>query len=376
MSGKNGLLQDTLTLYKREMAIFKSNLRVNIMRSIIFPFVIILFFGNIGSSLSHIDVAVVNYANNLQSTQFINTMQASQVVSVVASTTQDEALAMLSAGQVAFVVAIAPGFPSGPGPSVQVYYSNTDLQITGTVMPIIEQAAAQFGAASYQGAAPSASHPQPIVTSTPVNGATANYRDFLYGSILAMVVMFGAMFGGGISMITDRQFGNIKSFLITPINKNAIILSRLLSSATQTIVYVAAALGVGVIFSISIAMWLPLALLWIVVVSVIMAIGFTAVALMLSIKIKRVEIYAIMSQVITLPAWFLSGAFFPTSSLPSWLYPLSVINPATYAVEAYRSVILTGYFPLSSALTSVGVLIIFAIAATLLCLKLFTGKIE
>jgi ABC-2 type transport system permease protein len=42
-----------------------------------------------------------------------------------------------------------------------------------------------------------------------------------------------------------------------------------------------------------------------------------------------------------LPLFFLSGALFPLSNIPSWLMVLTRINPATYGVDAIRKVILS-----------------------------------
>jgi hypothetical protein len=44
------LLGDTSTLFLREMLIFKKNLRVNLIRSLIFPIIFILLLGSFGST--------------------------------------------------------------------------------------------------------------------------------------------------------------------------------------------------------------------------------------------------------------------------------------------------------------------------------------
>ena len=79
---------DTLTIFRREMLVFKSNIKTNIIRSIIFPIVIIFFFGNINASTFNTNIAVVNYANNPASFAFINDLQHGQELSVVNVTTQ------------------------------------------------------------------------------------------------------------------------------------------------------------------------------------------------------------------------------------------------------------------------------------------------
>jgi ABC-2 type transport system permease protein len=41
-------------------------------------------------------------------------------------------------------------------------------------------------------------------------------------------------------------------------------------------------------------------------------------------------------QLFVMPLFFLSGAVFPITSLPSWLSVLTKIDPLTYAVDAMR----------------------------------------
>ncbi len=233
------MVEDSLTLFKREMLIFKANLRTNIVRSLIFPLVIIIFFGNIGNSIRNTPVAVVNYANNAQSLQFMNALSTDQVINILSETNEQSALSMLQLGNVQLVVVILPNFPSSDpsSPGIQVYYSNTQPTTIAAVLPVIKSYAQHFEASgistmSAMGVSASSS-PNPAtsggISSSSLYSTTSNYLDFLIGGLLAMVVVFSALFTGGMAYISDRQLGIIKAFLITPINKNAIVLSRILS---------------------------------------------------------------------------------------------------------------------------------------------------
>ncbi|HIH50210.1 TPA: ABC transporter permease, partial [Candidatus Micrarchaeota archaeon] len=145
-----GLLNDTMTLYKREMLIFKANLRTNLIRSIMFPLIILLIFGSLGSSVKGVPVDVVNYASNPISVQFINTLQQQNVIAVKGITTETQALNDLSTGKVDVVVVILPGFPASSSestPSLYVYYSNNYVNL-GSSLQQIGSAAAIYGARS------------------------------------------------------------------------------------------------------------------------------------------------------------------------------------------------------------------------------------
>ena len=380
-----GILADSLTLFKREMLIFKSNLRVNIVRSIIFPFVIILFFGNIGASFRNTPIAVVNYANNEQSMQFISDLQINQVFSISSVTDEATALNLLQLGSVQIVVVVLPGFPSlNPSvPGVQIYYSNTQPTIIAASLPVIDQYAQHFGqtvslnpgSAGSTTKTSTASSGSGEAVSSALYSASSNYIDFLVAGILGMVVVFSALFGGGINLLTDRQLGYIKAFLITPINKNAIVVSRIFSGMANGILAAALTLLIGALFGVSVAMG-PVGYIYIAIDTALLGISFTCIAIALSSKVTRVDAFAIFSQAVGMPLWFIAGGITPASSLPSWLQPFTVIDPLTYSTEINRAVIMQGFISVGQLVGDMAVLIVFAAVMVLLAFKTFKSTIE
>jgi len=372
-----GLLSDSLALYKREMLIFRANIRVNLIRTAIFPLFIILIFGATSSGISNVPVVVVNYANNLQSQQFINSLSSQGIMSVQAVTSQGEALNILGSGKVSFVIIVLPDFPTYNRQSaIQVYYSNTQYSVTSAILPIIEQRAALFaGPGNYQirEYLPSGT-PAPIV-STPVNGANGSETDFIFSGVIGMIVVFSALFAGGMGLITDRNAGFIKAYLVTPINKAAILFGRVLAGMVQSILYITVVLIIGLIFGSQIAMGLP-GLFWIFLLGMILMVCFTSISAILASRLKNVTSFAIFAQAVGLPLWFLAGGILPISSLPAALQALSVLDPMTYAIDGFRWVILVGTYPLTNMITDISVLLAFATVTTLLSIVLFKGTID
>ncbi len=369
------LWSDTKALYKREMLVFRANLRTNIIRAIMFPLIIIVFFGNLGNVISNIPVAVVNYAGNIQSNSFINALQSGgSALKVTTVTSESAAMSELSGGQVAFVVVILPSFPSGNGgSSIDIYYSSSQYSVSTAGLSYIEKVVAEFGTGT--SSSRQALAQQAAVMSTPINGATGTYKDFLFSGVLPMVIIFSAIFGAGTTMIQDRQFGNLKTYLVAPIKKNAIVLGKLLAGATTSIIYGSLAIVIGVLNGGTIAMG-ALGIAWIMVFLVFVSIAFSALALILSARIKKFDVYAIASQMIALPVWFLSGGILPIQSLPSWLYPVSLGNPVTYVNTALRDVMLSGNLPLSDIVSAFAVMGIFTVVAVFLAMRLLKSTIE
>lgn len=375
-----GLLSDTMTLYKREMLIFKANLRTNLIRSIMFPLIILLIFGSMGSSIKGVPVEIVNYASNPTSMQFINTLQQQNVIAVKGITTETQALKDLSAGKVDVVVVILPGFPgSGSTPSVYVYYSNNYVNLGGSLQQIGSAAAvygARSNAALQQGfvLGDNTVPPQSTISLNPTYGTQGNYSTFLAGGIVGMVVVFGTMFGGGMSIITDRQLGNLKAFLITPVERTSLVLSKMLSGTTQALISGVMLIGIIYLFGIQIAMGFT-GVIWILLLCAVAAFGFSGITTTLASRVSKIEIYAIAAQTITMPLWFASGAFSPTSALPGWLQPLSVVDPLTYMTVGIRDIMINGYYPLATMGLDFAILIGFAIVATIVSIKVFSTRV-
>lgn len=372
------LLEDTKTLFKREMYIFRSNIRTNVVRTIVFPLIIILIFGSIGQSISNIPLVIVNYANNPQSLSFISQLEGNTYLHISAITDEHTAIGMLSTGKTNIVVVILPTFPSTTHGTagIQVYYNNNQFTVTSFVIPLVSGIAAKFGGQVQSNVPPTLS---PLNQNTQSSGQTSvsalssskgSYKDYLVGNIISMVVVFSAMFGGGLSLISDRQLGNLKAFFITPIDKSAIVLSKILSGACFAIVYAFVALALGVLLGAHIAMGL-FGLVYVALIAFVIGASFNAVAIIIACRIKELQAFQIIAQAVALPLWIISGGIVPVETLPGWLATLSSIDPLTYSGKIGTAITLQGYISMSNFLFDYGVLVAFALVMILLCFRVF-----
>ena len=71
------ITSDTITLFTRELLIYKKNLVPSIARAVIFPLIFILLLGSIGNIPKNVPVTVVNYnENGAGSMSFINLLES------------------------------------------------------------------------------------------------------------------------------------------------------------------------------------------------------------------------------------------------------------------------------------------------------------
>ena len=159
-----------------------------------------------------------------------------------------------------------------------------------------------------------------------------NLRTFLYPGILAMAVMFTAMFSEA-SIVWDREFGFLREMLVAPIRRSSIVLGKCLGGAT-----VATFQGVLVICLAGLVdvPYAPSLILEVFAMQTLLAYMLTAFGVMVAARIKQIQSFMALTQMLIMPLFFLSGAMFPVTGLPTWLTVLNRLDPLTYAVDPMR----------------------------------------
>lgn len=163
-----------------------------------------------------------------------------------------------------------------------------------------------------------------------------NYIQFLAPGIIAMSIIFTAMFAG-IEVIYDRQFGFLKETLVAPVPRWTIMLGRTFGGAT-----VATLQGL-VVFLISLSVgfraenvWLaPLAIIYMALI----AFFFTAFGTAIASKMDDMQAFPIIINFLIMPLFFLSGALFPLSGLHKTIQTITYANPLSYGVDGIRGIL-------------------------------------
>ncbi len=381
--------KDTLAFFYREMKVLRANAKANIIGAIALPFIILLLFGNMGATYTNVPIAVVNYANNQQARSFINDVQTNSqnIIDIIAFTNEETALRMLQRGAVDTVVVILPNFPSSNPqyPGVDLYYSNLQPALAITAVTEISRIAEAFGPLatgtcsfnqlSGEPGLCSANRNSGQSAAAPLFAVRGTFLSSINSGLIPLVVLLGTL-PIGLAFLTDRQSGNVKTYLMAPVNKNAIVLSRLLLGAMWSIVLAVLSVLIGLALGMQVAMWLPMALVYITAGAILLGIGFSALGLVIATKIKKVGSYATFSYVIGFPLWFIGGGLVPLSFFPSWIVAIAQANPFTYATNIFLAIIMQGGMELPDLAVNMAALAIFAIAMSLLACRSFKPTID
>jgi ABC-2 type transport system permease protein len=161
------------------------------------------------------------------------------------------------------------------------------------------------------------------------------FKTFIYPGILCMSVMFTAMFSAA-SIVWDREFGFLREMMVAPVRRSSIVIGKCLGGATvasfQGVIVLALAGAVGVPYA-------PALILGAFALQLLLAFSITAFGVMIAVRIKQMQAFMGVMQMIIMPMFFLAGALFPVAGLPAWLNFLNRIDPLTYAVDPMRRLV-------------------------------------
>ena len=161
------------------------------------------------------------------------------------------------------------------------------------------------------------------------------YKTIIYPGILAISVLFTAMFSAA-SIVWDREYGFLREMMVAPVRRSSIVIGKCLGGATvagtQGVIVLCLAGAVGVPYN-------PVMILELLILQLLLAFAITAFGVMIAIRIKQMQSFMGVTQMVMTPMMFISGALFPIAALPVWLTVLNRIDPLTYAVAPMRTIV-------------------------------------
>ncbi len=305
--------------------------------TIFMPFIFIGIFGLIGFDKPQtIDLGIVTQNPSPATQSFVESLNDISVFKVHKGAETDER-AELQNGKRAVVVLIPdnlfpdPNSKTVPAPKQVVILKNIAYEQQGqTAISILNQL---FDKTTLQ------------VTKAPIlfnldvqsiNAKKVRYIDFLLPGIVAMSIMQMAVFSVAFVFTDYKEKGILKRLLATPMKPQDFVASQVITRLIVAVVQSGILLAVGALIFKSHIYGNPLLVLLTVLLGGIMflGLGFTISGLS-----KTVEAVPAIANIIIFPMLFLSGIFFPTTSMPGWLQHVVEYLPLQPFAHALRSIV-------------------------------------
>lgn len=169
-----------------------------------------------------------------------------------------------------------------------------------------------------------------------------SFQAYFFPGTLMLILLFTAIFTT-ISIIEDRKEGFLQSVLVSPIPRWAMVLGKVLGGSLIALIQ-------GLIFLL-LALTLPIELRWsslggLVLLMFVSAVALTSMGFVLAWRMQSTQGFHAIMNLLLMPMWLLSGAFFPLPVIDansSWgqvvMHWMMKCNPVTYCVAGVRQLL-------------------------------------
>lgn len=158
-----------------------------------------------------------------------------------------------------------------------------------------------------------------------------SYQAFVYPGIVVMAALFGSMLTA-ISTVYDREFGILRLMLASPAGPPAVLAGRTLAAAIIGLLQ-----GAIVLACAPLLVPVSLTILAKALAALILAcLASSVLGLLVAVRLRSVENFAGVINVVLFPLLFVSGALYPTQGMPPALRWLARVNPVSYEVDLMR----------------------------------------
>jgi len=205
-----------------------------------------------------------------------------------------------------------------------------------------------------------------------VSSGFGDFQRFFTGS-LTLTIMFAAVFSN-MTLIEDRREGFLKSMLVSPAPRWALVAGKVLGSAllawAQGLVFLSFVFFTGLqptVGGVIGAAWCLL----------LIAIAFTALGFCCAWMMNSTSGFHAVINLLLMPAWMISGALFPRETASGWLQLVMALNPMAYALSLIDRLLNPAYAGPSLALSlavTAGTALLMLAAATAVVNRPDTGE--
>ncbi len=167
-----------------------------------------------------------------------------------------------------------------------------------------------------------------------------SYVNYLMPGVFVQTVAFGAV-STSIGLAEDLQKGLIERFRALPMARSAVLVGRTTADVVRNIVTVVIITVVGLLVGFrptTGALLYICGILLILFFAYALSWGFAVIGLSAS----NAETAQVMSFPLLFPLTFVSSAFVPVASMPSWLQGFATYQPVSVTITACRALMLGG----------------------------------
>jgi ABC-2 type transport system permease protein len=362
----------TWAIIERELRRFRRSPTL-IVISMIFPVVQLVILGYaFGGNVKHLKVGVVDQDHGLPAVKVRELCSAvaagARTFETIEYGDQGHALADLRNGRINGVLTIPPEFSrrvlERNQPRVALIEDNTDNFVSATLVGTVNSMMAAYN--------------QPAAARVPTQATLdvvevypyVPYVQYLLPGSIVMSIFMMVMIGGGIIFIDDKARGLHEGYLVTPITNLELIAGFNVSGTIKAVIAGMALMIIGSLIAGIPNPFDPIRILRLIVVIVITAFALISLMFLLMVRVNDPLVPRATFGVLNTLLYFPSGAVYPQQGFPQWMQVIAAVDPFTYSVHAFKSLLLknTGFEAIGGDLAY---LLLFSVIAMTAATSLF-----
>ena len=334
----------TWALIERELRRFRRSPTL-IVVSLVFPVVQLVVLGYaFGGKLHNLKVGVVDQDQHLSAVKVRELCGAvaanARTFETVQYLDQGKALADLRNGRLNGVLTIPPHFSrrvlAKENPRIALIEDNTDNFVAATLGATFDGLVNAFNQPE-----PSANRVSPAVTLDVVEVYPyVPYIQYLLPGTIVLSIFMMVMIGGGIIFIDDKARGLHEGYLVTPLTKLELIMGFNLSGAIKAVLAGGVLMTVGSLVAGIPHPLEPLRMARLFIVIVVTALALVSMMFLLMVRVNDPLVPRATFGLLNTLLFFPSGAVYPQAAFPGWMRAIATVDPFTYAVHAFKSLLL------------------------------------
>lgn len=172
-----------------------------------------------------------------------------------------------------------------------------------------------------------------------VEGRQIRYVDWLLPGVLAMNMMFSALFGVGYVIVRYRKNGVLKRFKATPLTAFEFLAAQVIS---RLWIIMAITIFVFLGTDLFIDFTMNGSYLNLLLVFTLGAVCLISLALLSATRIASEELAGGILNLLSWPMMFLSGVWFSLEGIHPWLQQFALLLPLTHVINAARAIMIDG----------------------------------
>lgn len=330
-------------IIERDLRRFRAS-PVLILMSTLMPILQLVVLGYaFGGVIQHLRLGVVDEDHGLPAIKLHEMCQAvganAKTFDSIAYLDLGQAMRDLRQGRLNGVLHIPPRFSrktlASAGPQVALIEDNTDQFSSNALGGSLQQMLAAYS----QPPPPPRLNTQATLSVVEVYPYVP-YIQYLLPGTITLSIFLSAMIGGGIIYIDDKARGLHEGYLVTPISKFELILGFNLAGVIKAILAGMVLITIGSLIAGIPDPFNPLRLARLLLLVIATALALISMMFLLVVRMNDPLLPRAVFGMLNTVLYFPSGAVYPINAFPSWMKAITAVNPFTYAVHGFKSLLL------------------------------------